>query len=109
MGPLNATVPFELVGTESVASSTLAVLVRVNAVPGLLLGMSRPVQAVGPRASPVATIGTRVGSGTPAESTKVGSAPYECENTQRSVYLALSNDPRSGRGQQPRDTPTHRS
>jgi hypothetical protein len=42
-------------------------------------------------------------------STKVGSAPYECENTQRSVYLALSNDPRSGRGQQPRDTPTHRS
>ena len=46
MGPLNATVPFELIGTESVASSTLAVLVLVSAVPGLLLALA----VGGPRA-----------------------------------------------------------
>jgi hypothetical protein len=109
MGPLNATVPFELIGTESVASSTLAVLVLVNAVPGLLLGDVAPRAGCWTQGQPGRDHRDRVGSGTPAESTKVGSAPYECENTQSSVYLALSNDPRSGRGQQPRDTPTHRS
>jgi hypothetical protein len=59
MGPLTATVPFELLGAESVASFTLAVFVLVSAVPGLFLALHCRRSMSGPCARRLRVISAR--------------------------------------------------